>query len=98
MQVRFHSLQFLQEYLSFFLLKAKDKKRRKRKIRNKIYRTCGVIIMVAIILIGLYKSSNGEMGWSRYKPVFWLEWVALLAFGISWLVKGEIVLKDHSLD
>ncbi len=54
--------------------------------------------MVAIILIGLYESSNGETGWSRYKPVFWLEWVALLAFGISWLVKGEIVLKDHSLD
>lgn len=28
------------------------------------------------------------------KPVFWLETVALLAFGTSWLVKGELVLKD----
>jgi hypothetical protein len=28
------------------------------------------------------------------KPVFWLEWIALVAFGVSWLVKGKAILKD----
>ena len=29
-----------------------------------------------------------------YKPVFWLEAIAVVAFGISWLTKGEAILKD----
>lgn len=32
-----------------------------------------------------------------YKPVFWLEWGALTAFGISWLVKGGLFLKDKPI-
>jgi hypothetical protein len=31
----------------------------------------------------------------RLTPVFWLESVAVVAFGVSWLVKGETILKDH---
>ena len=27
-------------------------------------------------------------------PVFWLEALAVIAFGVSWLVKGETVLRD----
>jgi hypothetical protein len=27
-------------------------------------------------------------------PVFWLESVAWIAFGISWYVKGEAIFKD----
>jgi len=27
-------------------------------------------------------------------PVFWLEAAALVAFGVSWLVKGEALLAD----
>jgi len=27
-------------------------------------------------------------------PVFWLETAAVLAFGISWLTKGEAILAD----
>jgi hypothetical protein len=29
-----------------------------------------------------------------YKPIFWLEFLALEAFGISWLTKGEALLSD----
>jgi hypothetical protein len=28
------------------------------------------------------------------KPVFWLESLALWAFGISWFVKGETLWRD----
>jgi hypothetical protein len=29
-------------------------------------------------------------------PVFWLESLAVVAFGVSWLTKGEMILKDES--
>jgi hypothetical protein len=29
-------------------------------------------------------------------PVFWLETVALWAFGVSWFVKGETVFTDKT--
>ncbi|MFN2440349.1 MAG: hypothetical protein ABR503_14195 [Chitinophagaceae bacterium] len=86
-------------YMSFFLFtKSKGEKTEEKKIRNKIFKTSGVIIIVSLVLIALY-GFFGESGdrLSELKPVFWLEWIALFAFGISWLVKGETVLKDHSL-
>jgi len=30
------------------------------------------------------------------KPVFWLEAIAIIAFGISWFVKGEGILEDEN--
>lgn len=32
---------------------------------------------------------------SKLDPVFWLESVAVWAFGWSWLIKGEAILKDN---
>jgi hypothetical protein len=29
-------------------------------------------------------------------PVFWLEAIAIVAFGVSWLVKGEAILGDDA--
>lgn len=80
----------------FLFTKSKGPKTPEKKMRNKIYQVCGIAILVAILLIGLYGLTTGESHWSPYKPVFWLEWVALLAFGISWLVKGEFILEDGS--
>lgn len=37
---------------------------------------------------------NSCPGLKKYDPVFWLESVSLFAFGISWLVKGQLILKD----
>lgn len=85
-------------YMSVFLFtKSSGTKTREKIIRNKLYITCGIIILLSIVLIGLYGIFGKESSLKNYKPVFWLEWMALLAFGISWLVKGEIVLKDDSL-
>ena len=30
----------------------------------------------------------------RVDPVFWIETLGLFAFAFSWLVKGEVLLKD----
>ncbi len=87
-------------YISFFLFtKSKGIKTKEKKIRNSIYRTSGIVIIICIALIAFFGLTQNEPdGSATFKPVFWLEWVALIAFGVSWLVKGEIVLKDHSLD
>jgi hypothetical protein len=81
----------------FLFTRSKGETTREKKLRNQIYITCGLVILAAIISIAIYGLVKGESRWGRYKPVFWLEWVALFAFGVSWLVKGQIVLKDHSL-
>ena len=87
-------------YISFILFtKSKGIKTKEKKIRNSIYRTSGIVIIICIALIAFFGLTQNEPdGSATFKPVFWLEWVALIAFGVSWLVKGEIVLKDHSLD
>lgn len=83
-------------YISFCLFtKSKGPKTKRKKIRNKIYRTCAVVMLLSIIAILLIKiiPSLGK-SLAEYKPVFWLEWIALAAFGVSWLVKGKAMLAD----
>jgi len=63
-----------------------------KRIRNKVYLWCGIIMLACLVILGVYFVSGKD--WSRQSFVYWMETVALIAFGISWLVKGEIVLKD----
>ncbi len=66
--------------------------------RNLVYYSCGVIMLVCILVIGLYYGffdKNGVSGESS-TLVFWLEAAAVFAFGISWLIKGETLLKDKN--
>ncbi len=60
-----------------------------KRTRNKIYRACGVIILVCIALIALYGWFLRDSSLATVKPVFWLESIALWAFGWAWFVKGE---------
>jgi hypothetical protein len=64
--------------------------------RNLIYKVCGYTIVAAIALIAVYKllPDGAENRLAELKPVFWLESIAVVAFGISWLTKGEAILKD----
>ncbi|MBV6472441.1 MAG: hypothetical protein JPMHGGIA_00697 [Saprospiraceae bacterium] len=64
--------------------------------RNRVYRICGFAILVFLALIALYLVLlKGRMPWlDQAKPVFWLETLALWAFGFSWLTKGELILGD----
>lgn len=63
-------------------------------IRNRIYRTCGYIMLACIVLIGLYHAFGKHTVLATWKPVFWLESLALWAFGVSWFVKGETLWRD----
>jgi len=83
-------------YISYFLFtKSKGHKTNRKVLRNKVYRVCGILIIVFIALIAIYIRFEEKLtSFAWIKPVFWLEWFALMAFGISWLVKGELVLAD----
>jgi len=65
--------------------------------RNKIYRACGYTIIACIIIIGIYDLMiKGKLDWlDKIQPVFWLEAIALWAFGLSWLVKGGAIATDQ---
>jgi hypothetical protein len=39
-------------------------------------------------------TDKGLFPLTAFNPVFWLETIAILAFGVSWLTKGEAILKD----
>jgi hypothetical protein len=67
-------------------------------MRNRIYRACGLTILICIALIGIHGSFLRDTGLADLEPVFWLESIALWAFGIAWFVKGEglpAVNDDH---
>ena len=79
----------------FLFTKSKGEMTKQKFQRNIVYLVCGVVIFLAIALAGLYglfEQAGSRL--SKIKPVFWLETIALSAFGISWLVKGGLVLKD----
>lgn len=67
---------------------------RRKRMRNQVYLVCGCVIVAAMIAIGVYCAWLRQTGLEQLRPVFWLETVALWAFGFSWIVKGEAVLKD----
>jgi succinate dehydrogenase/fumarate reductase cytochrome b subunit len=57
---------------------AADKRR-----RNAVYITCGIVIVGCIVWAGI----SGRSG----RPIFWPESIALIAFAVSWLVKGYAI-------
>ncbi len=65
----------------------------RKLLRNLIYALCGSIMLLCLALIVLHKFSPGALPLPQ--PVFWLESLAILAFGISWFVKGEAILQDE---
>jgi hypothetical protein len=67
-----------------------------KKQRNRVFRVCGYTMLCSIIMIALYLFIF-EKYYPRLKsfdPVFWFESIALFAFGISWLTKGQFILRD----
>ncbi len=68
--------------------------RRKRQ-RNKVYKACGYTMAMCIVLIAVYNLLPGNPPpLVKLNPIFWLESFAIVAFGVSWLIKGEALLGD----
>ena len=79
----------------FLFTKSSGHPTKRKKQRNVVYKICGVIILLCITLIFIYSViPSFHKSFSDYKPIFWLEALALFAFGFSWLTKGEGLLPD----
>jgi len=62
-----------------------------KPLRNRVYYTCGLVIIgciVAIAVVNLIAYVGIEIP-EILAPVFWFEAIAIWAFGWSWLVKGK---------
>src|SRR5712692_2392141 len=82
--------------LVLFTKTAPDKTPTPRKLqRNTVYRVCGYTILTCILLIVVVALTSVRTLVERLTPVFWLESLAIVAFGASWLTKGETILKDQ---
>jgi hypothetical protein len=68
---------------------------RAKKRRNVIYRSCGIVMFLSIVCISFYTIFLRDMPISKIYPVMILESIALVAFGISWIVKGNTLFKDQ---
>ncbi|WKZ47901.1 MAG: hypothetical protein QY306_00870 [Anaerolineales bacterium] len=87
-------------YFALFQFTKSNKKRSEmsplKRIRNTVYQTCGGIMLLCILLLAAYfflQSGEGSFLGSSV-PTFWLETLAIFAFGVSWFVKSEVILKD----
>lgn len=68
-----------------------------KKKRNRVYKICGYIILFVIVMVPIYnRLVKIHPEWAAFKMVFWLEWLAMTAFGCSWLVKGGLLLRDKN--
>jgi len=71
---------------------------RQKKKRNLVYYICGGIMVASLLLIIAYMGflENLYPGLKGLHPVFWLESFVLFSFGISWLTKGQLILRDEN--
>jgi hypothetical protein len=72
----------------------------KERQSNGVYAVCGYLILTCMVLAGLLKMNMVWRLIGGTRPAFYFESIALIAFGIAWLVKGESLIpeeKDESI-
>jgi len=62
--------------------------------RNRVYVGSGVVMVISIVCMVMFVVFLEKTSLSRIDPLLVLEAVALTAFGVSWLVKGNTLFKD----
>ncbi len=85
-----------------FLFRRTDQENptRRKQQRNTVYLFCGIAILACVVFAALLLlvPNLPVIPWLRpLHPIFWLESVSILAFGVAWFVKGETlgILKDE---
>jgi hypothetical protein len=64
----------------------KERQTPQKRQRNFCYYLCGGIILACIAGCGIATLMD--------KSIFWFESIAVFTFGVAWLIKGEMLLKD----
>lgn len=61
----------------------------RKRSRNQVYIACGIVMVICIVLVVVIKLRDFTAS------IFWPETVAIFAFGVAWLTKGHLILKDR---
>lgn len=85
-------------YFSIGLFTLGDTSDPAKQNRNNVYIWSGIVMAASILLMAIYWGLdyfNFDIisSLEAYSPIFWLEGVALIAFGIAWFVKGQGLRK-----
>lgn len=69
--------------------RAKLSKRR----RNRLYIACGIVILISVGLLAWFDKGSGRrpVWWDANHMVFWIESIALWAFGVAWTAKSHLL-------
>lgn len=84
-------------YMCLFLFtKSSNDPTPEKQMRNKVYKVCGYGIVACLVFLGLYFAVLEEIvpRLAVVRPVFMLEALSLLFFGVAWITKGEVWLTD----
>jgi len=86
-------------YMSFFIFTKSNKppgERGSAKVkRNRIYRVCGVLIVVSLlVMLAGFKGLIHKDIYFGNNLTFWMETVAVESFGFAWLIKGDTFFTD----
>jgi hypothetical protein len=66
---------------------------KQKKNRNKVFFVCGILMIACIVGIAVCEIFRIN---ANFHLVFWLESVALAAFGFSWITKAEVLFHDEN--
>lgn len=72
-----------------FLRRARDKRQIRATARAVIYAICGVALLGAIVVLGLYHVMGDPFRNDYPRLVFFGEAIGLIAFGVSWLTASR---------
>lgn len=88
-------------FFSIYLFRRSDPKKsctKQKETRNKAYLVCGIIMIICVVGITICSFLLQKLS-LKYHLVFWLETIALIAFGFSWITKAEFLFwKDQETD
>lgn len=60
--------------------------------RNIVFKICGWTIIGSLVILGLYFIVRPDLG--KFPVIFTFETLAVIAFGISWITKGQTLWPD----
>ena len=81
--------------MSLFQFTKGNSKTEQKKKRNLVYKVSGITIFATIALMVIVQIiPHGREVTDVVRLWYWLESIILWAFGVSWLVKGEAILRD----
>jgi hypothetical protein len=62
-----------------------------KRRRNTRYAWCGITILACVLVLGIvaFSGEGSQSGWKSYNMTFFVETIALWAFGLAWFTKGR---------